>query len=69
MRVWGWAGWRRSFEGYDPNLKNLKEKNTWKSIIFNHTDVLMKKYFKSKIIILSCNLVPYFHSLLIKMLI
>ena len=47
LRVWGWAGWRRSLEGYDSNLKNLIEKNnTWQSDIFNHTDVLLKKYFQ-----------------------
>jgi hypothetical protein len=34
MRVWGWAGWRRTFEEYDSHLKNQMEKNnTWKSII------------------------------------
>jgi hypothetical protein len=47
MRVWGWAGWRRTFEGYDSNLKNLIEKNnTWQIEIFNHTDVLLKKFFQ-----------------------
>ena len=28
LRVWGWAGWRRTFEGYDSNLKILKKKNS-----------------------------------------
>ena len=47
LRVWGWAGWRRTFEGYDSNIKSLIEKNnTWKSDIFNHKDVLLKKYFQ-----------------------
>ena len=47
LRVWGWAGWRRTLEKYDSNLKNLIEKNnTWQSDIFNHTDVLLKKYFQ-----------------------
>ena len=47
LRVWGWAGWRRSFEGYDSNLKNLIENNnTWQSEMFNHKDVLLKKYFQ-----------------------
>jgi len=26
MRVWGWAGWRRTFEEYDSHLKNQMEK-------------------------------------------
>ena len=47
LRVWGWAGWRRSFEGYDANLKNLIENNnTWQSKMFNHKDVLLKNYFQ-----------------------
>ena len=47
LRVWGWAGWRRSFEGYDSNLKNLIENNnTWQSEMFNHKDVLLKNYFQ-----------------------
>ena len=47
LRVWGWAGWRRTFEGYDSNLKNLIENNnTWQSEMFNHKDVLLKKYFQ-----------------------
>ncbi|MBT6440664.1 MAG: hypothetical protein HOK72_13230, partial [Flavobacteriales bacterium] len=47
LRVWGWAGWRRSLEGYDSNLKNQMEKNnTWKSNVFNRTDVLPIKYFQ-----------------------
>ena len=47
LRVWGWAGWRRSLEGYDSNLKKLIENNnTWQSDIFNHKDVLLKKYFQ-----------------------
>ncbi len=47
LRVWGWAGWRRSFEGYDSNLKNLIENNnTWQSKMFNHKDVLLKNYFQ-----------------------
>jgi len=47
LRVWGWAGWRRTFEGYDSNIKSLIEKNnTWQSDIFNHKDVLLKKYFQ-----------------------
>ncbi|SVD11842.1 uncharacterized protein METZ01_LOCUS364696, partial [marine metagenome] len=34
LRVWGWAGWRRTFEGYDSQIKNQLEKNnTWKSNI------------------------------------
>ena len=32
MRVWGWAGWRRTFEEYDSLLKNQIERNNiWKS--------------------------------------
>ena len=47
LRVWGWAGWRRTFEGYDSNINLLIEnKNTWQSDIFNNTDVLLKKYFQ-----------------------
>ena len=47
LRVWGWAGWRRSFEGYDSNLKNLIENNnTWQREMFHHKDVLLKKYFQ-----------------------
>ena len=47
LRVWGWAGWRRSLEGYDSNLKNLIENNnTWQRGMFNHKDVLLKKYFQ-----------------------
>ena len=47
LRVWGWAGWRRSFEGYDSNLKNLIENNnTWQRGMFHHKDVLLKKYFQ-----------------------
>ena len=47
MRVWGWAGWRRTFEEYDSHLKNQMEKNnTWKSNVFNRTDVLPIKYFQ-----------------------
>ena len=47
LRVWGWAGWRRTFEGYTSNIKSLIEKNnTWQSDIFNHKDVLLKKYFQ-----------------------
>ena len=47
LRVWGWAGWRRTFEGYDSNLKNLIENNnTWQSKMFNHKDVLLKNYFQ-----------------------
>ena len=47
LRVWGWAGWRRSFEGYDSNFKNLIENNnTWQREMFNHKDVLLKKYFQ-----------------------
>jgi len=47
LRVWGWAGWRRTFEGYDSNLKNLIENNnTWQSEMFNHKDVLLKNYFQ-----------------------
>ncbi len=47
LRVWGWAGWRQTFEGYDSNIKSLIEKNnTWQSDIFNHKDVLLKKYFQ-----------------------
>ena len=47
LRVWGWAGWRRSFEGYDSNLKNLIENNnTWQREMFHHKDMLLKKYFQ-----------------------
>ena len=47
MRVWGWAGWRRTFEEYDSHLKIQMEKNnTWKSNVFNRTDVLPIKYFQ-----------------------
>ena len=47
LRVWGWAGWRRSFEGYDSNLKNLIENNnTWQRGMFHRKDVLLKKYFQ-----------------------
>jgi hypothetical protein len=47
MRVWGWAGWRRTFAEYDSNLKNQMEKNnTWKSNVFNRKDVLPKIYFQ-----------------------
>ena len=47
LRVWGWAGWRRTFEGYDSNINLLIEnKNTWQSDIFDHADVLIKKYFQ-----------------------
>ena len=47
LRVWGWAGWRRSFEGYDSNLKNLIENNnTWQRWMFNQKDVLLKNYFQ-----------------------
>ena len=47
LRVWGWAGWRRTFEGYDSNINLLiKNKNTWQSDIFDHTDVLINKYFQ-----------------------
>ena len=49
LRVWGWAGWRRTFESYDSNLNNLIEKNnTWQNDIFNHKEVLLKKYFKKR---------------------
>jgi hypothetical protein len=41
------AGWRRTFEGYDSNLKNLIENNnTWHSEMFNHKDVLLKSYLQ-----------------------
>jgi hypothetical protein len=47
MRVWGWAGWRRTFAEYDSNLKNqMENNNTWKSNVFNRKDVLPKKYFQ-----------------------
>jgi hypothetical protein len=47
LRVWGWAGWRRSFEGYDSNLKNLIENNnTWQTEMFSKKDVLLIKYFQ-----------------------
>ena len=48
MRVWGWAGWRRTFEGYDSNLNTLIEKNNnWKSTIFSKKDFLLKRYFQN----------------------
>ena len=47
LRVWGWAGWRRTFEGYDSQIKNqLGKNNTWKSNIFNRTDFLPIQYFQ-----------------------
>ena len=47
LRVWGWAGWRRSNEGYDSNINLLIEKqNTWKKDIFSHTDIFLKRYWQ-----------------------
>ena len=47
LRIWGWAGWRRTFEGYNTNINLLIEnKNTWQNDIFDHTEVLLKKYFQ-----------------------
>jgi len=47
MRVWGWAGWRRTFEEYDSLLKNQIERNNiWKSNVFTRTEVLPKEYFQ-----------------------
>ena len=47
LRVWGWAGWRRSNEGYDSNINLLIEKqNTWKKDIFSRTDIFLKRYWQ-----------------------
>ena len=47
LRVWGWAGWRRSNEGYDSNINLLIEKqNTWKKDIFSGTDIFLKRYWQ-----------------------
>ena len=47
LRVWGWAGWRRSIEGYDSNINLLIEKqNTWKKDIFSHADIFLKRYWQ-----------------------
>ena len=47
LRVWGWAGWRRTFEDYESNLKFLIEKNnTWEKDIFSNNDFLLKKYWQ-----------------------
>ena len=47
LRVWGWAGWKRSNEGYDSNINLLIEKqNTWKKDIFSHTDIFLKRYWQ-----------------------
>ena len=47
LRVWGWAGWRRSIEGYDSDINLLIEKqNTWKKDIFSRTDIFLKRYWQ-----------------------
>ena len=47
LRIWGWAGWRRSNEGYDSNINLLIEKqNTWKKDIFSRTDIFLKRYWQ-----------------------
>ncbi|MBC8257393.1 MAG: hypothetical protein H8E38_00095 [SAR324 cluster bacterium] len=47
LRVWGWAGWRRSFEGYDSNINLLIEKqNTWKKDMYSSTDIILKSYWQ-----------------------
>ena len=48
LRVWGWAGWRRSIEGYDTNIDFLIEKqNTWKKDIFSGTEIILKNYWQN----------------------
>ena len=47
LRVWGWAGWRRSIEGYSSEIDSfLKKENDWGKNIFSRKDVLAKKYWK-----------------------
>ena len=47
LRVWGWAGWRRTFEDYESNINILKKKNNaWKENIFSRNDFLLKKYWQ-----------------------
>ena len=47
LRVWGWAGWRRTIEGYDTNLNLLIEKqNTWKKDIFARADIILKFFWQ-----------------------
>tara|TARA_Y100001970_G_C14234801_1_gene861124 strand:+ start:661 stop:1617 length:957 start_codon:yes stop_codon:yes gene_type:complete len=47
LRVWGWAGWRRTIEGYDVDLKNFEKRNeTWAKNIFKREDFFVKKYFE-----------------------
>ena len=48
LRVWGWAGWRRSIEGYDTNIDFLTEKqNTWEKDIFSGTEIILKNYWQN----------------------
>ena len=49
MRVWGWAGWRRSFEGYDSNLKNLKEKKYLEKYYIQPHGCVVKKVFPTNV--------------------
>mgnify|MGYP001196121606 CR=1 FL=1 len=47
LRVWGWAGWRRTIKNYDSNLKKMIKKNdNWQDNIFERSDILLKKYFQ-----------------------
>ena len=47
LRVWGWAGWRRTLNGYSSDFNNLIEnKNNWKDKNFSRTNILLKQYWQ-----------------------
>lgn len=49
LRVWGWAGWRRTIEGYSSDINSLfKQETDWKKDIFSRKDVLSVKYWQEK---------------------
>ena len=51
LRVWGWAGWRRTFENYDSNLKKLiKTNDNWQDNIFERSDIFLAvQYFAAQV--------------------
>ena len=49
LRVWGWAGWRRTIDGYRSEINSFFEhEKDWSKNIFLQKDVLIKKYWKEK---------------------
>jgi len=47
VHIWGWALWKRTWEGFDVNLNFLKDKESLLIIDNMHTSAAEKKYMKN----------------------